>query len=126
MIVNIKRHAKTHYRNIGAFSAKPPSNGNAVVSLRKSVPNNSCDRAKVRSRSSSREVQRANLQAIDSFTLARSLPSLSVSTVVLIALILDTGPAQGFDLGVWLTVPLFLMVAPATAIAAGGFVAARR
>jgi hypothetical protein len=52
--------------------------------------------------------------------------ALSVSTVILIALILDTRPKEAFDLRVWLTVPLFLMVAPATAIAAGGFVAARR
>jgi hypothetical protein len=52
--------------------------------------------------------------------------AVSVSTVVLIVLVLDTGPAEGFDLQVWLTVPLFLIVAPATAIAAGGLVAARR
>jgi hypothetical protein len=52
--------------------------------------------------------------------------AVSVSTVILIALILDTGPDEGFNLRVWLTVPLFLMVAPATGIALGGFVAARR
>jgi hypothetical protein len=48
----------------------------------------------------------------------------SVSAVVLIALILDTGPTERFDLRVWLTVPLFLMVAPATAITVGGILAA--
>jgi hypothetical protein len=52
--------------------------------------------------------------------------ALSVSMVVLLALILDTGQGDGFDFRVWLTVPLFLMVAPATAVALGGFVAARR
>jgi hypothetical protein len=52
--------------------------------------------------------------------------AVSVSTVILIALILDTEPDERFNLRVWLTVPLFLMVAPATGIALGGFVAARR
>jgi hypothetical protein len=52
--------------------------------------------------------------------------ALSVSTAILIALILDTGAGEAFDLRRWLTVPLFLMVAPAAVIAAGGLVAARR
>ena len=52
--------------------------------------------------------------------------ALSVSMVVLLALILDTGQGDGLDFRMWLTVPLFLMVAPATAIALGGLVAARR
>lgn len=51
--------------------------------------------------------------------------AVSVSTVMLIALILDD-PRQALDLRMWLTVPLFLVVAPATTIAASGFVAARR
>jgi hypothetical protein len=51
--------------------------------------------------------------------------AVSVSTVMLIALILDD-PGQILDLRMWLTVPLFLVVAPATTIAMGGFVAARR
>ena len=50
--------------------------------------------------------------------------AVSVSTVVLIALILDSNPGNGLDLRMWLTVPLFLVVAPATTIAVGGFVAA--
>jgi hypothetical protein len=52
--------------------------------------------------------------------------ALSVSTAILIALILDTGQGDPAPLHMWLTVPLFVMVAPATAIALGGFTAARR
>jgi hypothetical protein len=52
--------------------------------------------------------------------------AVSVSTVILIALILDTGPGDSPDLRMWLTVPLFLTVATATAIVVGGVVAARR
>jgi hypothetical protein len=52
--------------------------------------------------------------------------AVSVSTVVLIALILDSDPGESLDLRIWLTVPLFLVVAPATTVAASGFVAARR
>ena len=62
--------------------------------------------------------------------LARHTPLLpvltfavSVSVTVLIALILDSDPGQTLDLRLWLTVPLFLVVAPATTIAAGGFIA---
>jgi hypothetical protein len=52
--------------------------------------------------------------------------ALSVSTAILIALILDTREGNSLELRMWLTVPLFLVVAPATAIVAGGLVAARR
>ena len=52
--------------------------------------------------------------------------AMSVSTVVLFSLILDADQDNRLDLRMWLTVPLFLMVAPATGIALGGFVAARR
>jgi hypothetical protein len=52
--------------------------------------------------------------------------AVSVSTVVLIALILDSDPGKSLDLRMWLTVPLFLVVAPATTIAVGGYVAATR
>ena len=53
--------------------------------------------------------------------------ALSVSAAILVALVLDTRQADPARLGMWLTpVPLFLMVAPATAIAAGGWVGARR
>lgn len=52
--------------------------------------------------------------------------AVSVSVTVLIALILDADPGQTLDLRMWLTVPLFMVVAPATTIAVGGLVAARR
>ena len=52
--------------------------------------------------------------------------AISVSTVVLVVLILDADQGNSLDLRMWLTVPLFLLVAPATAIGAGGLVAARR
>jgi hypothetical protein len=52
--------------------------------------------------------------------------ALSVSITVLVALILDTGQGERLALRLWLTVPLFLTIAPAAAIAAGGVVAARR
>ena len=45
--------------------------------------------------------------------------ALSVSTAILIALILDTGSGDSPDLRMWLTVPLFLTVSPATAIVFG-------
>jgi hypothetical protein len=52
--------------------------------------------------------------------------AVSVSAVVLIALLLDTGQGNSLDFRMWLTVPLFLVVGPATAILAGGAIAARR
>ena len=51
---------------------------------------------------------------------------LSVSATILVALLLDMDQGDTLDLRMWLTVPLFLVVAPATAIAVGGFVAATR
>ncbi len=52
--------------------------------------------------------------------------ALSVSATIFVALILDTGQGNSLDLRMWLTVPLFLTVAPATAIVVGGVVAAKR
>jgi hypothetical protein len=52
--------------------------------------------------------------------------ALSVSVTVLIALLLDTGQGEPLAFRLWLTVPLFLIVAPATVIGLGGFVAARQ
>jgi hypothetical protein len=50
--------------------------------------------------------------------------ALSVSLAILIALVLDTSQGQSPKLRMWLTVPLFLIVAPATAIVVGGLVVA--
>ena len=50
--------------------------------------------------------------------------ALSVSTTIAAALIFDAGQGNSLDLRMWLGVPLFLTVAPATTIALGGLVAA--
>lgn len=52
--------------------------------------------------------------------------AVSVSAVVLIALFLDSDTRDALPFRRWLTVPLFLMVAPAATIAVSGLVAARR
>jgi hypothetical protein len=52
--------------------------------------------------------------------------AVSVSAAILIALIVDTGQGGGLDPLGWLTVPLFLTVAPAASIVVGGVVAAGR
>ena len=49
--------------------------------------------------------------------------ALSVSTTIAVALILDTGQGNSLDPRMWLGVPLFLTVAPATTIGVGGLVA---
>ena len=52
--------------------------------------------------------------------------ALSVSVAIFGVLVFDTGQGNNLDLLMWLTVPLFLVVAPAAAIAAGGFLAGAR
>jgi hypothetical protein len=65
-------------------------------------------------------------------TVARRTPvlpvftfALSVSTTILIALLLDRDQGDTLDLRMWLTMPLFLLVAPAAAIVIGGLAAVR-
>ena len=46
--------------------------------------------------------------------------ALSVSAAIFTALLLDTGEGRTTDWRMWLTIPLFLTTAPATAIVIGG------
>ena len=46
--------------------------------------------------------------------------ALSVSAAIFTALLLDTGQGRTTDWRMWLTIPLFLTTAPATAIVIGG------
>ena len=46
--------------------------------------------------------------------------ALSVSAAIFTALLLDTGEVRTTDWRMWLTIPLFLTTAPATAIVIGG------